>query len=142
MPLVNVRSSKANARNDMIIVAQGDGDVLISSKIRTEFSRLHEDEWQMSFPMNIRPVLVYRLNKRGRKAIQKGRIYPFLEDTRPADHDPRFVHRMLPQIVADSEMGQTKNQRKEDSQRTKINNIAMILAAFIVVGTFLKVWMG
>lgn len=142
MPLINVRAAKANARNDMIIVAQGDGDVLISSKIRTEFSRLHEDEWQMSFPMTIKPVLVYRLNKSGRKAIQKGRIYPFLEDTRPADHDPRFVHRMLPQIVADSEMGQTQTQRKEDTKRDRINNWAIILAAFITLGTFLKVWMS
>ena len=72
--------------------------------------------------------------------MQKGRIYPFLFDTPPSDHDPRVVHRMLPQIVQDAEMGATKRQKKEDEFRKKLNAICMALAAFVVVGTFLKVW--
>jgi len=141
MPMVNVRASKANAKNDVIIVAQADGDVLISNKIRTEFSRLHEDSWQMSFPAHASPVLVFRLNRQGRKAMQKGRIYPFLFDTPPSDHDPRVVHRMLPQVVQDAEMGSTQRQKKEDSFRNKLNAIAMGLAAVITLGTFISVWM-
>ena len=35
-PMVGVRSSKANEKNDVIFVAQADGDVLISHNIRTE----------------------------------------------------------------------------------------------------------
>ena len=141
MPMVNVRSANANAKNDVIIVAQADGDVLISNKIRTEFSRLHEDAWQMSFPANSSPVLVYRLNRQGRKAMQKGRIYPFLADTMPSDHDPRLIHRMLPQIVQDAEVGTTKRQRQEDAFRNKLNAAAMALAAFMTVGTFLSLWL-
>lgn len=142
MPLIGVKSTGADARNDMIVVAQADGDVLISKKIRSEFARLHEDSWQMSFPMNIKPVLVYRLTRQGRKAMQKGRIYPFIFDTPPADHDPRFVHRMLPQIVADAETGTTQRQKKEDKQRNLINNGALVLAAFMVIGTFLRLWLS
>ena len=139
--MIQLRGSNAGERNDVIIVAQADGDVLISHKIRTEFSRLHEDSWQMSFPAQTRPVLMYRLNRQGRKALQKGRIYPFLFDTPPSDHDPRVVHRMLPQIVQDAEMGATQRQRKEDSLRNKMNMAALGLAGFMSVGTFLKVWL-
>ena len=138
--MVNVRGSKVNERNDVIVVAQSDGDLLISNKIRTEFSRLHEDSWQMSFPAQDNPVLVYRLNRQNRKAMQKGRIYPFLFDTPPSDQDPRVVHRMLPQIVQDAEMGQTKRQRKDDDHKRKMNMICLLVGAIVALGSFLKVW--
>ena len=130
----------SSTANESILVYGQDNAIMESHQVRREGNTWSAADLGLSFPLYLKPVPVYRLNRIGRAPAARGnRMILALSDPPSPDADDMWVMKTLPAIRKQSEEGQRLDQKKRNGGDISAIAAVVIGLAIAVVGMLTRI---
>lgn len=133
--ITKTQTETANTANESIVVYGQDNAIMESHQVRREGNTWSAGDLGLSFPLYLKPVPVYKLNRIGRAPAARGnRIILALTDPPSPDADDMWVMKTLPAIRRQSEEGERPDQKRRNGGDIAAVAAVVIGLAIAVVG--------